>query len=88
MQAANAPAFSEHSNVAPAGAEVNANVADVLVVVAAGVDVSAVSGGGGLMVHANAAGVASVPASLTARTVNVWLPSASVGYVCGVVHAV
>jgi hypothetical protein len=77
---ANAAPSSAHWNVAPAGVDVNVKLALVLVVEAAGDDVIVVSGGVGMVaviVQVNDAGVGSVPPALTARTWNVWLPSAS-----------
>src|SRR5262249_49391842 len=83
----NAAASSAHSNVAPVGVDVKVKLALVLVVEAAGVDVSVVSGGAVRIDHVNEAGDESVPVALTARTWNVWLPTASDAYACGDVHA-
>ena len=69
---------SAHSNVAPAGVDAKLKLALVLVVDAAGADVMVVSGGvGAVIVHVKEAGLGSVPDALTARTWNVWLPTAS-----------
>ena len=71
-------ASSAHSNVAPAGFDVKLKLALVLVVDAGGDEVIVVSGGtGAVIVQLKVAGVGSVPAALTARTWNVWPPSAS-----------
>ena len=76
VQTAKAPASSAHSNVAPAGFDVKLKLALVLDVDAGGDDVIVVSGGtGAVIVQVKDAGVGSVPAALTARTWNVWVPS-------------
>ena len=78
MQVVNAAPSSAHWKVAPAGIDVKLKLAFVLVVDAAGEDVMVVSGGtGAVIVQEYAAGDGSVPAPLTARTWNVWPPSAS-----------
>ena len=65
VQVAYAAPSSEHWNVAPAaGLAVNVNSALVLVVDAAGVEVSVVSGGVVVMSHVSDAGVGSVPSLL------------------------
>ena len=88
MQAAKAAPSSAHWKVAPAGVDVKLKLALVLVVDAAGDEVIVVSGGiGAVMVHVKDAGVGSVPAPSTARTWNVWLPSASAVYARGLVQA-
>src|SRR5262249_18187600 len=43
--------------------------------------------GTAMIVHVEDAGDGSVPTALTARTWNVWLPSARLEYACGLVHA-
>jgi hypothetical protein len=89
VQAANAPPSIAHSNVAPPGVEVKLKLADVLSVLAGGAEVIVVSGTTSpLTVHVKVAGVASVPAAFTARTLNVCEPMASPVSDCGLVQVV
>ena len=77
MQAANAAASRRHSNVAP-GSLVKVNDADVLFVVPVGPPVIVVSGAAVETVKLRVAADASVlPAASRARTLNVYVPSAS-----------
>jgi hypothetical protein len=88
VQDAKAPPSSLHSNVEPASVEVNANAALVWLVGLAGALVMLVFGAVRSTVHVTWAGDASTfPAWSTARTRNVWLPSASALYVVGEVQA-
>jgi hypothetical protein len=71
------PAPSLHSNVEPVSLEVKLNVADVEFVGSAGAEPIVVFGAVVSIVHVFVAGDASaLPAWSTARTWNVWLPSA------------
>ena len=83
------PPSSAHSNVAPAGVDVNAKLGrSCSSSTRRAPDVIVVSGGtGAVIVQVKLAGVASVPNPLTARTWNVWLPTARPVYDLGVVQA-
>src|SRR5438552_279875 len=78
VHALHAAPSNRHSNAAPVSLALNANDAEVEVVVPDGPDESVVSGAAVSIVHERVAGVASVfPAASVARTAKVCDPSGS-----------
>ena len=87
VQAVQAPPSTWHANVAAASSAPNAKLASPLRAAAGGPDVIVVVGATVSIVSVRVTGEASVlPAASLARTENVWVPSASVASVFGLVH--